>query len=95
MAFTEDFSTFFNADEFAQKVTLGGVEVSALFDAAYALAGVGVYGMAGTQPMLTLATANVPADPIGLAVQVGSSVYTVAAHEPNGTGISVLQLELA
>ena len=95
MAFTEDFSAFFNAAEFAQQVTLGGVQVLAIFDAAYALAGVGVYGMAGTQPMLTLATASVPADPIGLAVLVGSNAYTVAAHEPSGTGISVLQLESA
>jgi hypothetical protein len=95
MAFTEDFSAFFSADEFAQKVTLGGVEVRVLFDAAYALASVGAYGMAGAQPQLTLATADVPADPIGLAVLVGSNAYTVAAHEPDGTGISVLHLESA
>lgn len=93
--FVDDISAFFNTTEFAQRITLGGVEVVAIFDNAYAQGGVGVLGMASSQPALTLPTANVPAQPQGLAVVVGSTNYLVASHEPDGTGISVLMLEVA
>jgi hypothetical protein len=95
MAMIEDLSVFFNAAEFADSATLAGVAVAAIFDKAYTSAGVGAYGMAGTAPALTLATASVPADPVGLAAVVGGVSYTVAAHEPDGTGVSVLLLETA
>jgi hypothetical protein len=52
-------------------------------------------GMAGTQPTLRLRTADVAADPVGQAVSVNAVAYTVAAHEPDGTGVSVLMLERA
>jgi len=73
----------------------GAAPVAAVFDNGYAAASVGPYGMASTQPMLTLATADVPATPVGAAVVVGSTAYVVAAHEPDGTGISRLVLEVA
>lgn len=95
MAMTEDLSVFFDATEFADAVTVGGVAVQGIFDAAYAAASVGAYGMAGSAPALTLATASVPADPVGLAAVVGGVSYLVAAHEPDGTGISRLLLETA
>ena len=44
---------------------------------------------------LTLATADVPASPVGLTVVVGAVSYLVAEHEPDGTGISRLLLESA
>ena len=96
MSFAEDLSVFFNSAEFAATAaTLGGVAVAAIFDNGYASAGVGAYGMAGSAPALTLATASVPADPVGLAAVVGGVSYLVAAHEPDGTGISRLLLETA
>ena len=73
----------------------GGSDVAAVFDNGYALGSVGTYGMASTQPTLTLATASVPATPVGAAVTVGAAAYTVAAHEPDGTGVSRLLLEVA
>jgi hypothetical protein len=76
-------------------VTVGGVVVSAIFDNGYALGSVGPIGMASSQPMLTLATASVPANPVGTAVVVGAVNYTIGAHEPDGTGISQLMLEAA
>jgi len=76
-------------------VTVNGVAVTGAFDNASALASVGNFGMASTQPMLTLATTDVPASPEGLAVVVKGVNYVVASHEPDGTGISVLLLELA
>ena len=78
--FVEDFSAFMNTAEFATT---------------YAQGSVGSYGMASTQPTLTLATASVPATPVGAAVTVGTAAYTVAAHEPDGTGVSRLLLEVA
>ena len=93
--FTEDFSAFMNTSEFATACTINGATVAAIFDAAYAQGSVGSYGMASTQPTLTLATASVPATPVGAAVTVGAAAYTVAAHEPDGTGVSRLLLEVA
>lgn len=79
--------------DFGQTVTLNGVSVQAIFDNAHELGSVGPIGMAGTQPMLTLPTASVPASPVGKACVVGATTYAVAAHEPDGTGVSVLMLE--
>lgn len=94
--FTEDLTIFFNADTPGYVLaTVSGVPVGAIFDNGYAQGGVGGLGMASSQPMLTLPTANVPAQPQGLPVVVGSTSYLVAGHEPDGTGISVLMLEAA
>lgn len=92
-AFFGDFGPAVNGEPVS--ATVGGASVSAIFDAAYSLGSVGPIGMASAQPMLTLATAQVPANPVGTAVVVGSTNYTVGAHEPDGTGISRLMLEAA
>lgn len=95
MAFTEDFTAYFNTADFAFSATVAGVAVKGIFDKAYQLGNVGVTGIATTAPVLTLATAGVPADPVGTAVVVSGVSYTVAAHEPDGTGVSLLLLEAA
>ena len=69
------------------------VPVRAVFDNAAMQASSGPYGMASTQPLITLPTAQVPANPVGSSVVVGGNAYLVAAHEPDGTGISRLWLE--
>jgi hypothetical protein len=79
---------------FGQTVTLNGESVTAVFDDGYRMANVGI-GMSGTQPALTMLTADVEGDPVGQTVVVGDDEYTVATHEPDGTGISVLMLEAA
>jgi hypothetical protein len=91
--FTEDLSVFFSESEFASAVTLNGVSALAIFDAGYSAGNVGAMGMASTQPTLTLATASVPANPVGLSAVAAAVTYTIAAHEPDGTGVSVLYLE--
>ena len=91
--FVENTAAFFT--DFGQTVTVGGAAVSGIFDNGYALGSVGPIGMTSSQPMLTLASANVPASPVGTAVVVGSTNYTVGAHEPDGTGMSRLLLEAA
>lgn len=95
MLFDQDISAFINPAEFAKSVSVGGVVVSAIFDNGYAHGSVGMLGMATSQPSLTLASADVSTDPVGASVLVGSAAYLVAAHEPDGTGISRLLLEVA
>lgn len=93
MALVEDFTAFMA--DFAIEVTLDGGQVRAIFDNGASLNRVGDAGMANTQPMLTLPTADVPASVVGASAVVSSTAYVVAAHEPDGTGMSTLLLELA
>jgi len=74
MAMTEDFSVFFSTDEFATAATLGGVAVTGIFDNGYSAGNVGGMGIASTQPTLTLSTASVPANPVGLTAVVAPSL---------------------
>jgi hypothetical protein len=75
--------------------TLNSVAVSGIFDNANSLATVGAFGMASSQPTLTLSSALVPVNPVGMVAVVGGASYLVSAHEPDGTGLSRLLLELA
>ena len=78
---------FFNPGEFGVEATLAGQPVVGILDKGYALGNVGLVGMAGTQPVFTCPT---PAgDPVGRMLIVGSESYVVAAHEPDGTGVSL------
>jgi hypothetical protein len=45
--------------------------------------------------MLTLLTAGLSADPVGQTAVVNGTSYLVAAHQPDGTGVSTLMLERA
>lgn len=90
--FAEDISAFFQPEDTA---TVAGLTVRAIFNNGYALGNVGMFGMASSQPTLTLASADVSTDPVGASVLVGAVAYLVAAHEPDGTGISRLLLEVA
>jgi hypothetical protein len=90
---TETLSVFF--PDFGQSAVVGGEQVSVIFDNAYEGASVGAMVMAGTQPAITLATADVPANPVGATVTTGGSAYTIAEHRPDGTGMSVCLLETA
>ncbi len=89
------------------ETTLAGVTVRGIFDNAYALADVGGTGMSSTQPTLTLPTAQIPPvvldwfrlyaepfDPADLVMQLNGAAYKAVAHEPDGTGVSLLLLEL-
>jgi len=93
--FAEDLSPFMNVSEFGTACTLNGVAAVALFDAGYALGNVGPFGASGSGPTLTLATASLPANPVGVAVVCNGVSYTVVEHQPDGTGMSLLQLRNA
>jgi hypothetical protein len=91
--FTEDLTAFFT--DFGVTATVGGASVQVIFDNASQGTRVGLLGMAGTQPAITCKTADLAADPVGLAAVVGGVAYTITQHEPDGTGISLCLLELA
>ncbi len=91
--FVEDLTVFFSTSEHATAATLNSVAVAGIFDAPGTVGNVGEFGIASTQPIYTLASTSVPADPVGLALVCNAVTYIVAAHEPDGTGISRLVLE--
>jgi len=90
--FVENTAPFFS--DFGVSVVLDGVSVRGIFDNEYAGSTGGV-GMAMTNPALTLPTSSVPADPVGKTVVKGAESFLIAAHEPDGTGMSILLLERA
>lgn len=75
--------------------TVNGTSLDVIFDNGFALGSVGPFGMASTTPQITLQTNVVPPAVVGMPVVVNGVNYTVAAHEPDGTGISRLLLEAA
>ncbi len=85
--------------------TLAGREVQGIFDAGHELGQVGLMGAASARVTLTLPTASVPTEivdwfsffsapdlPVDLTCTVRGVRYQIAAHEPDGTGMSVLVL---
>ena len=74
--------------------TLNGVEVAGVFDNSYRAGDIGI-GMASTQPAFTTLTANVVGEAVGQLLVIHGTGYYVAAHEPDGTGMSLLLLEVA
>ena len=104
--FVEDHSAFFA--DFGVSVDILGRSVRAIFDNAFELGAVGASGMASTQPSLLCSTADIPPrilnwfaylyhprDPVDLGITVNGEAYTIAAVEPDGTGMSRLLLERA
>lgn len=89
MAFTEDLAPFFA--DFGIAATVGGVSVVGIFDAAYA----DPLGIVSSQPILTVVAADVAHAAQGAAVSINATSYTIAAIEPDGSGLSRLALRRA
>jgi len=90
MAIVENFATFMT--DCGIDVVVGGVNARAIFDNAAADA-LGL--VAGTKPVLLLATASVASAVSGDAVTAGGASYTIAEIQPDGTGMTRLILEEA
>lgn len=98
--FAEDLTPFFDLDGFADLAEGFGahgqaVSFPVIFDAPAVVASVAACGMATSQPSVTTPTANIIEDWSGWELAINGKTYTVAAHEPDGTGISRLLLEAA
>lgn len=90
MAFVENFAPFFDLSGFAVAATLDGRSVRVIFDAGYSTGFDAAMG--GTAPHAMLTTADADGAAQGSTLVVGSSSYTVAAVEPDGTGVTTLRL---
>lgn len=87
---------------------LAGVPVQGVFDNGFALADVGQFGMASTQPAWVMLTVDVPpkivdlftyiyepTDALDMSITIDHKVYRISAHESDGCGVSRLLLEVA
>ena len=92
--FSEDLTAFFSLDtpgSAAATVAAGSIVV--LFDNGYqgALAGF----VESTGPSCQARSADVSALVQGSAISIGAKAYKVATVQPDGFGVTILQLELA
>jgi hypothetical protein len=90
MAFTENLDVFFSTSEFAVTATVKTTALPALFDDGYSE----VSSTEGSNPTLVAQTADLPTGLVqGDTVSVASKVYQVVGIKPDGTGVTVLDLE--
>lgn len=91
MPFTEDLAAYLGTDEHATEATFNSsTTVNGIFEDASTPA----LGVAGTGPQFLCAAADV-ASPVGKSLEIGSTTYTIVEQEPDGTGMTLLKLELA
>lgn len=70
-----------------------GTTISVIFDNNYELAEVGEgFGVSGRQPMLQARTSDLPGIREGSQITVAAADYVVAAHRPDGTGMTEIAL---
>ena len=90
--FTEDLTPFLDvAAGFAVSAVIGAATVPVIFDGAYVSAG----GMESTGPQCTGKTSDLASAVQGTAITVNGQAYTVTGNQPDGTGMTVLQLREA
>jgi len=87
--FTEDLAPFFDSDEFGSTVTHGATTFVGIFDNGFSE----VLGAASSHPTLTCKTSDAPA--VGETITIAGTDYTIMVHEPDGVGVTVLELEEA
>ncbi len=77
--------------DFGTDATLGAVPVRGILDETPA----DTYGIVGgNAPRFTIKTASLPADPRAVTLTIGARVFAVRDWVNDGTGTSILQLEL-
>lgn len=94
MAFVEDYTAFFQTNEFASLATLDGQEVRGIFDNGYQAFEVSS-GAFATGPVFLMPTSELPANAVGLTLVLGAESWKVVEIEPDGTGLTLLRLRKA
>lgn len=89
MAFTEDFTPFF--EDFAVNAALGSATFDVIFDRAHLES----LGISATQPVALAKTTDVSSATRGTSITINGTAYTVMDNQPDGTGMSTLLLEVA
>lgn len=93
MPFAEDLTPFFA--DFGDAATLDGAAVRVIFDAPVEDQGLAGPGVLSAVPQAQIATASVPSGVEGLSLVVPAGSYTVRQHIADGTGLSLLLLQVA
>jgi hypothetical protein len=98
MAFTEDFSVFFDTDGFASEFTytpkIGAeITVNGIFDQAFYEVSGGEVGIAGNQPRIVYETLKIPSPLYGDGIRIDGKYYTIVGIQPDGVGTTTLILE--
>lgn len=88
MAFNEDHSLFFN--DFSVPATLGAATIAVIFDKAYIGALMGM--VESTGPCALVMDNDIPNLKQGAAIVINAKTYIVTGVEPDGTGLTTLQL---
>lgn len=90
MTFTENLGDFFQSGVMVETAVIGSTSVVGYYDNAYAE----FVDVEGTAPAFTCKSADLPSGTThGTAVVVSGSRYVIRNIRPDGTGITVLQLE--
>lgn len=87
--FTEDLSVFFNTSHFGESFTFGAVTFDGVWMEDYEDAS----GIQGSMPAILATTASVASVAIAASGTHGATTYKVRVKKPDGTGLTVLQLE--
>lgn len=90
---TEDLDAFFDADEHATECVIIDTQdiITGIFDRPYGDA----LDIQGFTPSLTCKSSDVADKGLrrGTRIEVGTTVYRVVTFEPDGTGVTRVQLE--
>ena len=89
MAFAEDFTDFFDVDEFGVVATFDGNDVTGIFDNEY----VEVEGIESKKPVFLCSTSDVTTYNRGAVVVINSVNYSLITKEQDGTGVTLCILE--
>lgn len=86
----DDLDTFF--EEFGKTATVGGVDITVIFDAAFA--GVEAFGVTveTDSPLMVAKSTDVASVARGASVVIESVTYKVTGIQPDGTGITAVIL---
>ena len=94
MPFTEDLDEFLDGDEFATPATYdGSTAISVIFDNDWQAMPLGLAGQSALRPRAFCKTAAIAANPVGKTLLINAVTYTIAEHQPDGTGMSLLILK--
>lgn len=74
------------------RVLIAGRDVPGIFKNGSQNARLGK-GVEDTGPNVTVASDAVPEAPVDTAIEINGTPYTVSAHAPDGTGLTVLTVE--
>ena len=91
--FDGDLLNMFSTDEFGVTATINGNPVNGIYDATYFEVADGDVILESSQPAFLCRTVDVPSAKHGDIVAIGSDSFLAVGIQPDGTGVTVIQLE--